>query len=250
MLASDLGRCDFLWRQRRMLQWFLWSRSRFSYLWVWKEKEIHMWYALCGLQVMTINDVFDFLLLPDSQFLVLLFLSHAYVSKCVYSYWSFSLFLSSPTFICHLAAHSTERSEWMTDVSIWVYNKKKKLKYNARKIEAWKCCSNCGIQSSTYSTWTQYKEVLSRVDAIHTMKGITCSNDKRLTGQPTERKRLRLTDAVLLVWSSAVLIAVEELSYRPTLMCKLLLSAGTLVGTRNEKRTPNGSAHSRSRCYT
>lgn len=154
---------------------------------------------------------------------------HAYVSKCVYSYWSFSLFLSSPTFICHLAAHSTERSEWMTDVSIWVYNKKKKLKYNARKIEAWKCCSNCGIQSSTYSTWTQYKEVLSRVDAIHTMKGITCSNDKRLTGQPTERKRLRLTDAVLLVWSSAVLIAVEELSYRPTLMCKLLLSAGTLV---------------------
>lgn len=126
----------------------------------------------------------------------------------------------------------------------------KKIKYNARKIEAWKCCSNCGIQSSTYSTWTQYKEVLSQVDAIHTMKGITCSNDKRLTGQPTERKRLRLTDAVLLVWSSAVLIAVEELSYRPTLMCKLLLSAGTLVGTRNEKRTPNGSAHSRSRCYT
>lgn len=147
---------------------------------------------------------------------------------CVQLLVFFSLSLV-PYVICYLVAHSTERSEWMTDVSIWVYNKKKKLKYNARKIEAWKCCSNCGIQSSTYSTWTQYKEVLSRVDAIHTMKGITCSNDKRLTGQPTERKRLRLTDAVLLVWSSAVLIAVEELSYRPTLMCKLLLSAGTLV---------------------
>lgn len=182
--------------------------------------------AASKLWLSTMCLTFCFSLIPN--FLCYSFSSCVREQMCVQLLVFFSLSLV-PYVICYLVAHSTERSEWMTDVSIWVYNKKKKLKYNARKIEAWKCCSNCGIQSSTYSTWTQYKEVLSRVDAIHTMKGITCSNDKRLTGQPTERKRLRLTDAVLLVWSSAVLIAVEELSYRPTLMCKLLLSAGTLV---------------------
>ena len=61
------------------------------------------------------------------------------------------------------------------------------------------------------------------------MKGITCSNDKApLRERPAwlrERwsKGRRLTAVGPRLCS--ILIAVEELSYRPTLMCKLLQSA-------------------------